>query len=86
MKIKYLLTRYYEVDDTNANVKSVTVTWPCLFQLTTQLAQDANVTKGSIVIVRINTYEPLANVAYLTQTTQRSNSTKLYVVPLANVS
>lgn len=46
----------------NNHVKSVT--WPCLFQLTTSLAQDANVTKRSIVSIGNVTYKllPLAVV------------------------
>lgn len=55
-----MLTLYYEVENTSDIVKSDTVTWPCLFQLTTQLAQGANITKGSIV--RINAYELLTIV------------------------
>lgn len=57
-----MLTNYYEVAESNDYVqaKSVTVTWPCLFHLTPQSAQDANVTKGSIA--HINRYEMLAIV------------------------
>ncbi len=32
------VTQHYDGDDTGDNVKSVTVTWPCLFQQTTHLA------------------------------------------------
>lgn len=55
VNIKNVLTLYYEVDNTYDNVKSDTVTWPCLFQLTTQLAQDANISREvSFVLMRMN--------------------------------
>lgn len=48
----------------NNNVESVT--WPCLFQLTTQLAGNANGTEGIVVSIKRYKLQPPA-VVYVAQ-------------------